>query len=270
MSMQTSSLFIPAQTLLHRLHPVVKVLSLVLMFVPALAFNHPAWVGGVLALGIMCLLVAGGLHNLRRLAAFLIVLFILSSVLWALFMVDLNPEEIHALLVIGPLTVSSESALYGLAMGCRITSFLIFGLAFVTSTRPEEFTFALRRFHLPSSVSLALSLSFRLLPSFLATVQTVKDAQQARGLELNRGGLLTRLRRYLSLAAPVFGYALRQADNLSRALEARGLMTAGRSTELRSFPVTWVDVSVIAGVVALAAGSLALRLAGYGELLPRI
>ncbi len=268
--MQTSSLFIPAETFLHRLHPVVKVLGLVLLFVPALAFNHPAWVGGVLALGMVCLLVGGGAPNLRRLATFLTVLFVVSSVLWALFMVDLKPEDIHVLLVIGPLTVSAESALYGLAMGCRIASFLIFGLAFVTSTRPEEFTFALRRFRLPGSVSLALSLSFRLLPSFLATVQTVKDAQQARGLELNRGGLLTRARRYLSLAAPVFGYALRQADNLSRALEARGLMAAGKSTELRSFPVTWVDITVMAGVLALAAGSLALRLAGYGELLPRI
>jgi len=87
----------------------------------------------------------------------------------------------------------------------------VFGLVFVTTTRPEDFTFALRRLGLPGGMSVALSLAFRLLPSFLATVQTVKDAQRARGLDLDSGGLMTRLRRYLSLAAPVFGYALRQA-----------------------------------------------------------
>ncbi len=266
--MQTSFLFIAASTALHRLHPVVKVVGLVLLFLPALAFNHPAWEAAVLGLSILLLLLAHGGANLRRLGWFLLLLFVMSALMWSLFLLDV--KEPHVLFEIGALTVSRQSLLYGLAMGCRITSLLLFGLTFVTTTRPEEFTFALRRMGLPGTVSVALSLSFRLLPAFLGTVQTVKDAQRARGLDLNRGSVLSRLRRYLSLAAPVFGYALRQADNLSRALEARGVMAQGRRTELRQFTMRWSDVAVMVAIVIVAAGSVYLRLCGYGEVLPRL
>ncbi len=266
--MQTQFLFIAASTGLHRLHPVVKVLGLAILFVPALAFNHPAWMAVVLALSVLLLLAARGAPNLRRLGWFLGILFVMSTLMWSLFLVDL--QEPHVLLELGAVTISRESILYGLAMGCRIASLLLFGLTFITTTRPEDFTFALRKLGLPGTLSVALSLSFRLLPSFLATVQTVKDAQRARGLDLDSGGLLTRLRRYLSLVAPVFGYALRQADNLSRALEARGLMAGARRVELREFPVTRADAVAFLLVLSLAVASVWLRLAGFGELLPRI
>lgn len=266
--MQTGFLFIMADTAIHRLHPVVKLLGLALLFVPAMAFNHPAWEAVVLVLAVLLLLAAGGVPNLRRLGVFLTVLFVMASLLWSLFMLEVKEPKV--LLVLGPLTVSEQSALYGVAMGCRIVALLVFGLVFVTTTRPEDFTFALRKLGLPVGISVALSLSFRLLPSFLATVQTVKDAQRARGLDLNSGGPLTRLRRYLSLAAPVFGYALRQADNLSRALEARGLMATARRVELRNFPVGLGDAAAMAVLIGVAAVSVWLRLSGYGEVLPRL
>jgi energy-coupling factor transport system permease protein len=266
--MQTGSLFVKANTSIHRLHPVVKVLGLLFLFVPAMAFNLPLWEAVILALALLLLLVAGGAPNLQRLGAFLVVLFLMASLMWSLFLLDVDEPQVLAQL--GPLTISEQSVLYGVAMGCRITALLVFGLVFVTTTRPEDFTFALRRLGLPGGMSVALSLSFRLLPSFLATVQTVKDAQRARGLDLSSGGLLTRLRRYLSLAAPVFGYALRQADNLSRALEARGLMARAARVELRTFTVRWYDVAAMVMVVCAATISVWLRLSGYGELLPRL
>ncbi|MFP3903901.1 MAG: energy-coupling factor transporter transmembrane component T family protein, partial [Armatimonadota bacterium] len=258
--MQSGFLFIPAETSIHRLHPVVKVLGLLLLFVPAMAFNHPVWVGAVLVVAVVLLLGARGGENLRRLWGFLFLLFVMSTLLWTLFLQGIEQPEV--VFVIGPLSIAREAALYGLAMGCRIAALLILGLVFVTTTRPEDFTYALRRLGVPATMSIALTLSFRLLPGFVATVQTVKEAQQARGLQLDRGGLLTRLRRYFSLAAPVFGYALRQADDLSRALEARGLMATSRRTELREFAARWTDVTAMTLIVLMAAVCVWLRLQG--------
>ncbi len=266
--MQQTSLYIPGATVMHALHPVVKVLGLLILFVPALAFNHPAYLGLVLLATIALLLIADGAENLRRMAGFLMVLFIMASLMWSLFMVDLRDPRV--LLVLGPVTISMESLLYGVAMGCRVTSLLIVGLCFITTTRPEDFTYALRRLGAPRPLALALSLSFRLLPAFVGTVATVKDAQQARGLELRSGGPLKRIRNYVSLAAPVFGYALRQADDLSRALEARGIMAAGRRTDYRVFPVRVADWAALLGLVLVAALSVWLRLSGYGEFLDRV
>ncbi|MFO7947607.1 MAG: energy-coupling factor transporter transmembrane component T [Armatimonadota bacterium] len=259
---------VPADTPIHRLHPVVKLVGLILLFVPAMAFNHPVWVGGVLVVAILLLLTAEGAANFTRLWGFLLLLFVMSTLLWTFFVQGIEQPDV--VFVIGPLTIARDAALYGLAMGCRIAALLILGLVFVTTTRPEDFTYALRRLGVPATMSVALTLSFRLLPGFVATVQTVKDAQQARGLQLDRGGVLTRLRRYFSLAAPVFGYALRQADDLSRALEARGLMAATRRTELREFSAKWTDVAALTFVVLAAAACVWLRLEGLGEILPRL
>lgn len=266
--MQGTSLYLPLDTAIHRLHPVAKVLGLLILFVPALAFNDPIWLGTLLLCSILLLLGAGGGENLRRMGSFLLVLFVMASLMWSLFMVDL--KEPHVLLVLGPVTISRESLLYGVAMGCRVSSLLIVGLCFITTTRPEEFTYALRRLGAPAPLTLALSLSFRLLPTFAGTVATVKDAQQARGLELGSGGPIRRMRNYISLVAPAFGYALRQADDLSRALEARGVMSTGVKTEFRVFMVRWVDWLTVVGLVLVAAGSVWLRMLGYGELLERM
>ena len=98
-----------------------------------------------------------------------------------------------------------------------------------------------------------------------------KDAlQRARGLKLHQGGLRRRLRRYVHLIVPIMGYALRRADDLSRALEARGLSAPGRRTEYFSPRVGGADVAALVGIVLLAAACIYLRLSGYGELLPRL
>ena len=102
--MQGTSLYLPLETAIHRLHPVAKVLGLLILFVPALAFNDPIWLGALLVCSILLLLAAGGWENLRRMGGFLLVLFVMASLMWSLFMVDL--KEPHVLLVLGPVTIS--------------------------------------------------------------------------------------------------------------------------------------------------------------------
>jgi len=155
-------------------------------------------------------------------------------------------------------------------MGLRITALIIFGLVFISTTQPEEFTYGLRRLGMPATVSVALALAFRFVPTLMETVRTVTDAQRARGLKLHTGGLGTRLRRYVHLIVPILGYGLRRADDLSRALEARGLSAPGKHTEYILLKTSWVDGVVLALSVGLAAASIHLRLSGYGELLPRL
>ena len=267
--MNSRFLYVDTDSPLHRLHPVTKTVGLVLLFVPAMAFNH-AWAQlGVLALAFLLLATARSLANVQRMGKFLIILFSMSALMWAVFLRDL-PEDVQMLITWGPIAISDVSLLYGVAMGLRITALLVFGLVFISTTQPEDFTYGLRRMGVPVIASLALALAFRLVPTFMQTVQTVTEAQRARGLKLSEGGLLRRLRRCVHLIVPIMGYALRQADDLSRALEARGLAAPGRRTEYFSPPARWGDIAAVAGLVALAAICVYLRLHGYGELLPRL
>ena len=250
----------------HARHPTAKLLALVLLFIPPLAFNQPLYAAGVLVLSLIVVALAKGLPNLRRVGALCIILLVFSTAIWALML----PGHEHTW-ALGPLGASPTSTAYGFAMGMRLVALVLVGVAYVSATRPEELTYALRRAKMPVTPSLALSLAFRLVPTLAATTQTVVQAQTSRGLDLHEGGPLRRLRRYVPLIVPIMGYAMRSADDLSRALEARGLGAATRQrTEFHEHLWRAADTALVIVAVALAAGCIWARLAGYGELVPRL
>ncbi len=185
------------------------------------------------------------------------------------FLVHLNSEATR--FIWGPtLMISRQALLYGLAMGLRIVSFLCFGLLYISTTTPEELTQGLRAMGMPLAPSVALSLAFRLVPTFAATARTVMDAQRARGLDLDAARGLTRVRRAVPVIVPTLAYALRSAGDLTRALETRGLGAAKRRTEYRPLTAGPWDVWAVVLVVLLAAGCVVARKLGIGELLPRL
>ena len=260
------SLYRSIDTPAHRRDPVAKLLAMTPLFVVPLAFNDPRWSLGALVLTLALVAAAGAVPNLRRVWGLCVILLVMSMLLWALML----PGR-EAVWTLGPLYASPTSLLYGLAMGLRLNALLMIGVAYVTCTRPEEFTFALRRLGVPATATLALSLTFRLVPMLAGTAQTVTQAQRARGLDLHSGGPLTRLKRYVPLIVPIMAYAMRSADGLTRALESRGLGAASRGRS-EYFEYRWDawDVLLLVSSVALAAGSVWARLNGYGEIVARL
>lgn len=267
-------LYVERESPLHRLHPVTKIVGLALLFVPPMAFNDPRWVAGAFALSLSALCLARAYANLARTWRFLLVIFVMSTLMWALFLRDaaLEAQKLlePKLVEVWPIAVSRNSILYGLAMGFRIDAFLVAGLVFIGVTRAEELAAGLRKLLVPQSVCLALALAFRLVPTFASTGRGVAEAQMARGLDVTSGPLLARLRKYLPLIVPVLAYALRNADSLSMALESKGWSSSRPRTQYLDFRVTWADALALLLLGAVAAACVWARLEGYGELLPRL
>lgn len=172
----------------------------------------------------------------------------------------------------GPtITVTQEGLFYGLAMGLRIVAFLSFGLLYISTTTPEDMTQGLRAAGLPLAPSIALSLAFRLVPTFASTAHQVMQAQRARGLDLDAGGIWERLRRSVPVVVPTLGYALRSAGDLTRALETRGLGAGARRVEYRTLSWGAKDWAATVAAMVLAALCVYLRVRMHvGVLLPRL
>jgi energy-coupling factor transport system permease protein len=161
--------------------------------------------------------------------------------------------------------VSPTTVAYGVAMALRIVACLVFGLAFLSSTRTEDFALGLRTLGAPQGVSVAVSLAFRLAPMLAETARNVVEAQRARGVDPAAGNILRRIRNHVPLIVPVLAYALRGADMTAMALESRGLGAnpAGR-TQLREFRAGAADAMVLALMAGLVVVCLMARLAGLG------
>jgi energy-coupling factor transport system permease protein len=258
-------LYLDYGTAVHRLDPRLKVFGLLAAFLLLLAFNHPAYVGGMAAFILGLALASRSTANLWRLRVLFIILFLFSSALWPLMV--RGPTELARF---GPVVLSRESVLYGLAVGIRLDAMVASGLVFLSTTRVEEFTAALRRLGLPFSVSFAFSLAFRFVPTFADSAYTIIQAQKSRGLDLESGGILTRLRRHVPLMIPAILGAVRTTDLLAMALESRGFGGSRARTEYLELRAGWADLAALVGLVAAVVAAFWWRLTGHGAVLPRV
>jgi energy-coupling factor transport system permease protein len=247
------TLYVPAASAVHRLHPVTKLAGFIAFVIAAFVVDRPL-VQLPLALGVLALLLAaGGLRNLYRLRVMFALVFVFTLVIWTFFYRTV-------------FVPTYAGFLYGLSTAIRLDTFLVAGLLFLTTTRVEEVAFALGRLGVPYQVGFTLTLAFRLVPVFFDAALAVVQAQRCRGLETSRGGLVTRLRRFVPIIVPVLIGALRRADRMAMALELRGFNSGRpRTTYLRA---TAGAADAVAGTLAVltAAVYLAIWASGAGTL----
>ncbi len=251
-------LYIDRRTFLHRLNPIVKVFGMLCFFVAAFVSQRPAVMLPV-ALGIAALIAAAGAHsNVWRLRLLFALVFVMTFIIWTLFFPGGVP-----LWQLGPLRISAAGLQFALGMAIKLVTFLAVGLLFLSTTKIEEFAYALTRAGMPYKVGFTMTLAFRLVPVFLDAAVTVVQAQRCRGFNFDEGNLLQRMRRYVPVIVPVFMGALRRADGMAMALEARGFQSATARTSFEHFPFRLSDALGLAIALAVAFLYLVLWRWGY-------
>jgi energy-coupling factor transport system permease protein len=75
--------------------------------------------------------------------------------------------------------------------------------------------------------------------------QTVVDAQRSRGLELDKGNFMKRIRNYVPILIPLIISAIRRSVELAEALEARGFGATEKRTSIVTLKMRWADYVVI-------------------------
>ena len=245
----TLTLYVPAATPLHRLHPVTKVLGLLCLLLAAFLVDAPAYLLPLGLLVAVLLAVARAGAVVRRFALLFVLVFIFTLVVWTLF-------------YRGVLVPTWEGFGFGLSMAIRLDTFLAAGLLFLATSRVEEVAYALGRLGVPYTVGFTLTLSFRLVPLFFDAAGTIVEAQRCRGLRMDEGGIVARLGRFVPVIVPVFVGALRRADRMAMALELRGFNSGRpRTTYLRA---TAAARDAAAMLVAGGVAALYLALWSHG------
>jgi energy-coupling factor transport system permease protein len=107
-----------------------------------------------------------------------------------------------------------------------------------------------------------VGLSMRYLTTISRLFLTVREAQQARGLILDRGNFVRRARAYVPILVATIINALRLGDNLGLALSARGLGYPAQRTTLHGLHFGRRDWLVVILAGAAFVGGLILRF-GY-------
>ncbi len=246
-------------TLLHRIHPVVKIVLLLIYFQMAMTFQHPLY---LLILSLVLILLAtigAALRAIWKFRYILAALFTLSFVLWTIFY-----RAEASSIANGMVNFNREGVLFGAGMGLRLSSMLIAGIIFLTTTKVEALAHGLNMMGIPYRASFTLTLAFRLVPLFIESALTIIEAQKSRGLALEGVNIARKVRGYIPLIIPVFASSLRAADNLALALEARAFGYDEKRTSFIEYRFSIRDIVALCLFLITDAVIIFLRIKGYG------
>ena len=122
-----------------------------------------------------------------------------------------------------------------------IESFSIF---FMT-TSPDLLGLALEQSRVPYELCFAFTTAVRFVPVLADEAQTIMDAQKARGLELEGGNFVKRIRNYIPILIPLIVNAIRRSLELAETMESRAWGASKNRTNLYVLKMKRADAGLI-------------------------
>jgi energy-coupling factor transport system permease protein len=115
---------------------------------------------------------------------------------------------------------------------------------FFLATSPDELEYVMKWFRFPQDLVFAFVTAVRFVPVLMLDALQIVDAQKSRGLELERGNLLTRIRNFTPILVPLVVNAVVRSGELAEAMETRAYGAVKRPTSLYTLRFTRRDVAV--------------------------
>jgi energy-coupling factor transport system permease protein len=91
---------------------------------------------------------------------------------------------------------------------------------------------ALEKARVPYEFNFAFITAIRFVPVLADEAQSIMDAQRSRGLELDKGNFLTRVRNYIPILLPLIINSIRRSLELAEAMESRAFGATANRTNL--------------------------------------
>ena len=248
-------LYVNAESWLHRLDPRVKL-----------------W--GVVAGSALAFLLGDALALLAYLAALVAVLRLgrvpMARVRWVLrgllpltvLILLIQPwfvPEGRLILALGPARLTVGGLWVALLLAIRANVLALLALTPLFTTRHDDLVRGLVQLGLPYTWGFTITLALRYIPIAAGLYLTIRQAQEARGLDLHHGHLLARVRRFVPILTALIIASVRLSDHLAMAMAVRGL-GAGPRTERRVLRMRGVDWLAAGGIASVLAAGVLLRL----------
>ncbi len=133
-----------------------------------------------------------------------------------------------------------------------VESFSVFFL----TTSPDHLGLALEQSRVPYEFAFAFTTAVRFVPVLAEEAQTIMDAQKARGLELEKGGILKRIRNYVPVLIPLIVSAIRRSLELAEAMESRAWGASKKRTNLYALRLHAGDFALLAITIVILAATV--------------
>lgn len=223
---------------LAALNPLAKLLA-TLPVIVAVIFTRDALVPALLIAGSIALILAGARLRARLAALLLLGTPVLVGLLALSFGVWVDPSRIDdaapgasvVLLALGDWTLTLGALYVGLATALRIVAVVMLSLITgVSTTGPELVRALVQNLRVPYRVGYTALAALRFVPRFGHELEVIRAAHRVRGMDHGRGPLAW-FRRTIGLAIPLLASAIRHAERVALAMDARAFGAHPSRTE---------------------------------------
>ncbi len=261
--------YYPADSVLHRLDPRIKVILTILYIVCSFLCKNVISFAVLLASAIL-LILFGKIPLkvvLRGLRPVLIILIFTAflNIFWTkgeqlLFgwkFIQIYMEGLYAAVFI---VVRIAALIIGTGM------FLTYTTTPISLTDAlEDLLSPLKKLRVPvHDFAMMMTIALRFIPTLVEETDKIMTAQKARGADFSSGSLISRAKALIPVLIPLFVSAFNRAGDLATAMECRCYHGGDGRTRMNVRHVRFVDFIPLFLILLLGAGLVALNIFGFG------
>ncbi|MFW9910195.1 MAG: energy-coupling factor transporter transmembrane component T family protein [Candidatus Thorarchaeota archaeon] len=134
---------------------------------------------------------------------------------------------------------------YSIALSLRLIALMTSFSLFFLTVHPDELSQALIQMRVRFEFAFAMSMAMRYVPTLGQEAYAIMDAQRARGVELDKGNLLKRIRNIVPIIVPLIIVSIRRALSVAESMESRGFGASENRTYLETLSFRKRDWAVV-------------------------
>ncbi|HIH69513.1 energy-coupling factor transporter transmembrane component T family protein [Methermicoccus shengliensis] len=255
-------------TPVHRTSAVVKLIWVVDVLTLSLIFDDPIYLVLLFAATLPVVYVG---HIAREWFSVIRFVVFLAPMIVALN-VAFNHNGSHvlyqagvALPFLGTPTITLEALVYGLMMSVRLLAILSAFAILTFTVHPDDLMLLMLKLKVPYRSVLVTSMSTRFLPTLIEDARTITDVQRSRGLEVDRGNIIQRIKNRVPILVPLVANSLDRAVQIAEAMESRAFGSSKKRTFYRELELSrWDKAMALLMLTPLVLGLLGRLLFGLG------
>ncbi len=159
--------------------------------------------------------------------------------------------------------ITQEQLFYELNILLKYLTIVPAVFLFLVTTNPSEFAASLNRIGVSYKISYSNSIALRYIPDVQDDYAKIKNAQEARGIEMSRKAKLgDRIRRTSAILFPLIFSSMERINVISSAMELRGFGKHKKRTWYMSRPLKRNDYLTLIFTVVFCTAALILTFSG--------
>lgn len=215
--MKALSLYQDHESFIHKVDAITKMCYIVVAILVPMIISD-------IRMGLLWVLISASVLMVGKVAKKVIPLIGLSGIILIttiLIQSFFYQNNKTVLFQIGKFGFYQEGFWFAMGICVRVINVLCAFSILVLTTKPSDLVESLVRRGLSPRLGYVLLSVLQIIPQMVATMDTITDAQRARGME-TEGNLIVRFKAFLPLIGPVVMNALTSTRERSLALEVRG------------------------------------------------